>query len=248
MKKVIPVYVINLDRSAERLRRITAELQAAGLTFQRVQAVEAASLPPDVPEYDHMANGARYLAPLSRGEIACVLSHREVWRLMAAQPEQSAAVVLEDDARLAGNIRDLADAVEGLARSPHPELVKLYDLNPPRPQNVTYRRRRPLLPALTTTAQALNRAAATNLLRFTEQFHEPADVIIQRWWDHGVNVTTLVPPIFSEVGHGEESTIRARGQRPAEGRLRRELRRPVWQLRRLAAAMAARTAEKLFTY
>ena len=135
-----------------------------------------------------------------------------------------------------------------LARSPQPELIKLYDLNPPRPNKVRYRQRLPLLPALTTTAQALNRAAATTLLRFTEQFHEPADVIIQRWWDHGVRVTALAPPIFSEVGHGEDSTIRARGQQPPEGRLWRELRRPVWQIKRLASAMAGRTKARLTSY
>jgi len=244
VKDTIPVYVINLDRSADRMRRIASELKEAGLPFNRVQAVDAASLPPQVPEYDRISNARRYLAPLTPGEIACVLSHRKVWRLMADEPEQTAAVVLEDDARFAANIHELGKVLETIAQSPHPEMTKLYDLVAPRHKIVRYRKKTPLLPALSTTAQALNRTAALSLLRFTERFYEPADVIIQRWWDHGVTITSVSPSMFSEVDHNEASTIRSHGQKPHEGRLLRELRRPVWQMKRLAAATAAVLANK----
>jgi len=236
----ITIYVINLDRSTERMERIAADLGAVCLPFHRIPAVDGASLLPRVEEYDALSNERHYLAPLSRGEIACVLSHREVWRRMAGEQGPAAAVVLEDDAKLTADARDLAGLVRMLAEAPEPELVKLYNLTPPRPPSESRRRSRPLLPALTTTAQALNRSAAATLLAFTEKFHEPADVIIQRWWDHGVRVTSLAPPMFFEIGHDEESTIRTRGNRPPEGRLLRELRRPVWQARRLLAAITAR--------
>lgn len=244
MKTVVPVYVINLDRSEERLARITAELEGAGLAFRRIQAVDAAELPHQVAEYDVMANARCYLAPLSRAEIACVLSHRRAWHLITRQTEQNAAVVLEDDASLATSVRDLSGLVETVARSSRPELTKLYDLTPPGRNNHGHRRKHPLLPALTTTAQALNRAAASALLRFTDKFYEPADVIIQRWWDHGVSVTSVAPSMFTEVAHHSESTIRTGARRPVEGRFLREVRRPVWQLRRLAAALAAARGQR----
>jgi glycosyl transferase family 25 len=239
VNSVIPIYVINLDRSADRLARITRELAAAGLDFHRLAAVDAAKLP-ESSGYHAAANARDYLAPLSPAEIACVLSHREAWRLLVAG-EAPAAVVLEDDARPVGTPAELARLLARIASSARPELVKLYHLRSPSPR-VTggSRLREPLLPALTTTAQALNRSAAATLLRFTETFHEPADVIIQRWWDHGVRVTTLEPPVFLEVGHDLDSTIRRRGAGPPEGRLRRELRRPLFQARRLARALAAR--------
>jgi glycosyl transferase family 25 len=237
----LPVYVINLDRSADRLARIDREFAAAGLTYQRIAAVEAAALPPVPPSYDAEANARDYLAPLSPGEIACVLSHREAWRRMVADEATPAAIVLEDDARLVGPRAELVRLLAQISSSPRPELVKLYDLRAPSPPTPPgWRLREPLLPALTTTAQALNRSAAAALLGFTETFHEPADVLIQRWWDHGVRVTALDPPAFAEVGHDEDSTIRQRGVSPPEGRFRRELRRPFFQARRLAYALAAR--------
>ena len=35
-----PIYVINLDRSPERLKEITHQLEKFGLIFERVQAVD----------------------------------------------------------------------------------------------------------------------------------------------------------------------------------------------------------------
>ena len=235
------VYVINLDRSVERLARIGLKLAAAGLAFRRIAAVDAATLPADPPLYDAAANARRYLAPLSPAEIACVLSHRKVWLEILEEEKTPAAVILEDDAEPVGPSEDLARILSRIASSPRPELVKLYDLRrPSKPGRARMRLREPLLPALTTTAQALNRSAAAALLRFTETFCEPADVIVQRWWDHGVRITAVSPQLFAEVGHGVDSTIRRSGGRPHEGRIKREVRRPLFQLRRLASALAAR--------
>ena len=234
-----PIYVINLDRSAERLARIAKELKDAGLSFRRVRAIDGNELNGNVREYDETASRRHYLAPLSPGEIACVLSHREAWRVMQDADEE-AAVILEDDAAFAGDRDELFRVVGEIARSPRPELVKLYGLSPPYRPAAGYRRRYPLLPALTNTAQALNRTAARALLAFTETFHEPADVIVQRWWDHGVRVTASAPSLFAEVGHGSDSTIRGETETPAEGRIRRELRRPLFQARRLSHAIMGR--------
>lgn len=234
-----PIYVVNLDRSPERLARLAVELQHSGLPFRRVPAVDGRNLDGNVREYDKAANRLHYLAPLSPGEVACVLSHRAVWR-MIQDGEEKAAVVLEDDAAFAGDRDELFRVAEEIARSPRPELVKLYDLSAPRRPAGDYRRRHPLLPALTTTAQALNRSAAQALLAFTETFHEPADVIIQRWWDHGVRVTALAPSLFTEVGPRSDSTIREGRATPAEGRVLRELRRPFFQAGRLVRAIIGR--------
>jgi hypothetical protein len=86
----------------------------------------------------------------------------------------------------------------------------------------------------------MNRAAAEQLLAFTATFHEPVDVCLQRWWDHRVDVRIADPPLFEEKrGAGYASTIRPAGEGPPEGRLQRELRRPIFQLRRLARALSA---------
>ena len=40
----LPVYVINLDRRPDRLEAITADLDRAGLAFERIKAIDGVSI------------------------------------------------------------------------------------------------------------------------------------------------------------------------------------------------------------
>jgi len=91
--------------------------------------------------------------------------------------------------------------------------------------------------SLGAVAYAMNRSAAQALLDFTIRFYEPVDVAMQRWWDHRVRVSEAHPSLFGEATGA--STIRHFGQKPAEGRLLREIRRPLFQLRRKLHAVVA---------
>ena len=53
-----PVYVINLDRSSDRLAGISAALRAVGLTIERIPAINASELEPAILEqvYDALEN------------------------------------------------------------------------------------------------------------------------------------------------------------------------------------------------
>jgi glycosyl transferase family 25 len=81
------ILMINLARSQERLLRSTRQLDALGLTFTRVDAVDGRALPP-----------AEKPARLSPGEWGCLLSHRRAWERIA--PAAQGAVVVEDDCAL----------------------------------------------------------------------------------------------------------------------------------------------------
>lgn len=76
--------VINLDRSSDRLAHVTAEFSRAGVPFERIQAVDSA-----------MACTVEF-APLTAAEIACFLSHRKCWQIVAGGSEPYAAI-FEDD-------------------------------------------------------------------------------------------------------------------------------------------------------
>lgn len=236
------VYVINLDRSTERLARIKGSLDAAGLSFERVQAVDATCLPDEawVGRYDPQKNKHDYLAPLSLGEIACILSHRVIWRHFLEQRDAEIAVVLEDDAVMLGSAKETLDFVERTCSCAEPAYVKMNSLRSCTSVRRPVSAHPAFLPLLTTAAQALNRPAAERLIAFTDSFHEPLDVALQRWWDHGVRMFQAVPPLFAEErGPLYASTIRGSREVPPEGRLLRELRRPIFQARRLAIAVSA---------
>ena len=80
-------YLINLDRSPERLATMDARLRHLGIAYERVPAIDGRRLPP--------RPGSR----LSAGERGCLLSHMETWRMIAERGEPY-ALVLEDDALL----------------------------------------------------------------------------------------------------------------------------------------------------
>lgn len=239
-----PVYVINLERSKGRLTRITQVLAAAGICFERIVAVDGAE--PDAlcavggAVYDAERSRKEYLAPLSQTEIACMFSHRKAWAHFLRTTEAPAAVFLEDDAELLAGAGDLTAFVGTFADPQVPVLCKLNLPGRSRNARRSQRAGKRLIAPLTNVAQLLNRAAAQALLDFTSVFHEPADVALQRWWDHRVRIRVAQPPFFRETrGHGCASTIRPPDARPPEGRLLREMRRPLFQTRRLVRAWTA---------
>lgn len=85
--------VINLDRSTDRLAHITSEFAKIGVAFERVSAVDASAGSP-IPASPH----------LTKGEIACSLSHRKCWQIIADGADQYGAV-FEDDAVFSGDAR-----------------------------------------------------------------------------------------------------------------------------------------------
>jgi glycosyl transferase family 25 len=239
------IYVINLDRSEERMEKMSAWLADHGLAHTRVPAVRADEWADGMEGavYDREANRRGYLAPLEKEEVACILSHRRVWR-MFLESGAPAAVVLEDDVIPLIDHGAWAGAMAPLAREETPTLWKLNALTGgAKPVHGPFRLSRPLLPALTSAAHAMNRSAAERFLEFTRTFHEPVDATMQRWWDHGVQVWACHPALLHEDRRsGYASTISSPGRPPAEGRILREIRRPVFRARRFARALCAKMA------
>jgi len=102
------VYFINLDRSPDRLAWFRNQGEALGLDLVRVPAVDAGKL--DATEIARLNALSSGNSNLSGAEIACFLSHRNVWRIIAES--DGWAFVAEDDihfARDAGKFLRSAD-------------------------------------------------------------------------------------------------------------------------------------------
>lgn len=85
--------VINLDRSVSRLAHITDEFARIGMPFERVSAIDAA---------DGILPSSRLTAP----EVACFLSHRKCWQMIADGVDQYGAI-FEDDVVLSSDAGEL---------------------------------------------------------------------------------------------------------------------------------------------
>ncbi|AQS40849.1 MAG: Glycosyltransferase [Candidatus Tokpelaia hoelldobleri] len=114
------LYVINLDRSPERLAAVTAQFQAQGLELTRIAAFDAKFM--DEETYQKLTIGQNYIRPLIMGEVACFLSHRLVWQKIAEGSAPYAAV-FEDDIVLSSRARLLLHKTDWIPRDTH--IIKL---------------------------------------------------------------------------------------------------------------------------
>lgn len=116
--------VINLDRSPHRLGSIRAQLDAAGIAFERFAAFEGRALSPeqlarvDAPTYAR-SHGKEPTA----GEMGCYLSHLEAMRAFLATGHEH-CLILEDDAQVPPQARQVVNAV--VAASAPWDMVMLY--------------------------------------------------------------------------------------------------------------------------
>jgi glycosyl transferase family 25 len=107
-----PVSVISLPTATERRRRVSAHLERLGIPFSFHDAVRGDDLSPaEIAErIDMDALTRRIGRPASAPELGCALSHAEVLRQLVDSNE-TCAVILEDDARLADAAGDLVKSV-----------------------------------------------------------------------------------------------------------------------------------------
>lgn len=97
----IPIYVINLDEDRDRLEAITRQLDDQGLAFTRFPAFRGANIPERwQPQFEG--------SPIGDGEIGCYASHLQCMADML-DTDESARVILEDDAVLADNFPELLE-------------------------------------------------------------------------------------------------------------------------------------------
>ena len=89
----LPAFVINLDRDVHKLTGVTERLQSAGITFERIPAVDGSTLTPDDLRQRCTATCEQYCP---RAAIGCFLSHVEAWRSVVSRGLDK-ALILEDD-------------------------------------------------------------------------------------------------------------------------------------------------------
>jgi glycosyl transferase family 25 len=93
----LKVWVINLDRSPERMERMRMSLEAHGIAFTRFSAIDGAriseSLRKKVDSKAYERSMGQYLLP---GKVGCYYSHLSIWKELAAS-EYPVGLILEDD-------------------------------------------------------------------------------------------------------------------------------------------------------
>lgn len=239
---MIPVYLINLDRSPDRLAAMQALLDARGVAFVRVPAVDGRMLTD--AQCKAVCVPHKEWLPLPAGEIACFLSHRACWQRIAEGPA-SHGCVFEDDMLLSPRLRDfLADQSwipvdaevvkieEGYDRvwldTPLHEIKSGFRLG--RLRSAHYR----------AGGYIVSREAAQRLLAMTERIALPVDLVM---FDFAVGqaaalkIYQLLPALSVQQKkgslHDSTTTIRERSDFRHKGELARQRRRYAEEFRKL---------------
>ena len=226
----LPVYLINLDGSDDRLRAARAQLDAAGIAFQRVPAFDGRALRvEDFPDYDPRTALAYMGRPLRGGEIGCYLSHLDCARRFLASGAAH-AVVLEDDMRLEpGFAEGVAQALDWLGRHPldwdlthlspnrHKIFTRLHDFTAAgRPHGLTRAHYFPM----TTTALLWSRPGAQAFVDGHRSIWAPVDNYFRHWQARADRGLAIWPPLVTTTGAESEIADGGANRRSVAGRSR----------------------------
>ena len=205
-----PSYVINLADNTARMENSAAALEAAGLPWERIDAVNGWELPEDeiARVYDAEANARRARHDLVRPEIGCYLSHIAAWRRIA-EADAPGGFIFEDDFRPGA---DLGEVLGLLSEDGGQDwdMVKLFSFDDD-PVTVARRalgaRHLIVVPYRVPTCligYGLTREAAAHLAGRAIPFFRPVDEDQKFFWETGLRVSLVLPP---PVEVGDQQTV-----------------------------------------
>ncbi|MBU6122871.1 glycosyltransferase family 25 protein [Hymenobacter siberiensis] len=105
------IFVVSLSRIEARTKYIKAHLDALKVDYELIDAVDYINLTP--ADFDVMSDqeAVRQNPFLTKGVIACSLSHVKIYKHIVAN-NVGVSLVIEDDAALPKNIKKILDIVE----------------------------------------------------------------------------------------------------------------------------------------
>ncbi len=192
-------YLINLDRSPERLAESDKVLAAAGIAYERIRAVDGKELTADEVRLQCsrigflLANGRR----VKLNELGCALSHQKAWRELLASDAPRAAV-FEDDVAIDPAAYAAAERLIASEDDPARPIIWLLNhrnLVPDPGRSAAVRlldTKDDVMHTWGTEGYVLNRAAAEALLSFTVPVRYVADAW-PTYARHGVDVRVVFP-------------------------------------------------------
>jgi len=239
-------YLLNLDRSPERLTHMHAQLTRLGIDYERVPGVDGMAL--DDTSFREHTRENRYYKPIRCGEVGCQLGHLKALQCFVDSGARY-ALILEDDAELDP---DLGPAIaQSLALREHAsssllqwDVLKLTQ----RRRNSRYIELAPLSPSRsgredgvkarhlveyglsvpsTTTAALWTRKAAERWIAAYRGTTRPIDCDLQHPWEYGLNILSIHPPLAATADSPTTMDSPNHSTRRPWSKLRYELAR-IW--------------------
>lgn len=194
---MIPIFIISLPHETARQQKIAARLEALGLAFSFFPATAKADMrASDRAFYNAKRRRLTMGKDLYDGEIACMHSHKSVYKKMLAM-QLPYALVLEDDCMLCDEFPQIIEAL--LACHQKWDLVRFF--GDPKHERRTYRKLHQLLGEFwlarsnTMPGEAhcylIDRKAALKLTAVLRHAAAPIDILMGQPWKTGLGVFTV---------------------------------------------------------
>ena len=194
------VFLINLDKSTDRLAVCEQNFARFGIEFERVAAVYGKDLSAQQIErfYDSQRNQADYKKDLSIGELGCYLSHIACWQKILDE-DLDYALILEDDFELSASFQDFEHLFSQLTNWDYVRIAYPIKQNPSSARvkitndyDLIYYQKVPI----NTLAQGVSRRGAEKLLAKSQRVFRPIDVDMKHYWEKDINVLGIDPPLI----------------------------------------------------
>jgi glycosyl transferase family 25 len=118
------IWVINLNKSTNRLKNITDNLNGLGLSFNRFSAIYGKELTND--EINENTNYLCRKLLCNHGIVGCAMSHRKLWQQLIDDNNATSYLILEDDVILNQTSVDLIKKLDDLQVSENIDIISLY--------------------------------------------------------------------------------------------------------------------------
>lgn len=118
------IFVINLDRSTERLKNITKNFQEHGINFERYGATEGIKL-----SYNEIENEASLLCRTlicNYGMVGCAISHKNLWKRLVSDPNADYYIIMEDDAIIDNDFKNIIQEIDSIKDKLNIDILSLY--------------------------------------------------------------------------------------------------------------------------
>ena len=200
-KDLMPIYVIALKSSTERRRIMTERLGALDLDFTFIDGVVGRELSAEtLAEITSPKRQYHLPMPISNGAVGGGLSHLKVWESIA-QGDAPMALILEDDAELTP---EMIPIMQRLARlGDKIDIVNLHFRGGRVLVDVAQLSERHRLTScrynsIGAESYVITNSAAARLVELYRPIVFEVDLFLNRWWDHGLHILTINPPVVRE--------------------------------------------------
>jgi len=210
------IFVINLDRSPDRLNAISEQFAKIEMSFEKFSAIDGKQVSDEFLNqfYSKTLNRKKYFTSLSRGEIACYISHLKVCEKIIAD-NLDYGIILEDDLILNQNLKLIPSVLEKIDDWKYIKLSAPFkkkkvltsttiSLESPYSKFELVRwKKNPT----GTQAYAISKEGAEDFLKKRSIFFRPIDVDLQFSWETNLDVMGLIPfvcdvaDVASDIAH-----------------------------------------------